>query len=108
MSRNNGTFKYKAIRQSERDENGFYQSDTDSEWLEGCECYIEKSSPARQLIGTDGQVFTYSYEVYIPKYFKGELNLTSRLKLFGEDGSEDEISVIGIDSLNRKTTIVWG
>ncbi|MDR2286213.1 MAG: hypothetical protein LBE04_01865 [Prevotellaceae bacterium] len=108
MSRNNGTFKYKTVQESEQDENGFYTSSTDSEWLDGCECYIEKCSPAKQLIGTDGQVFIYSYEIYIPKYFKANLSLTDKLKLFGEDGSEDEISIMGIDDYNRKVTIVWG
>jgi hypothetical protein len=108
MGRNNGTFKYKAVQEAQKDANGFYDTGAPSEWIDGCECYIEKHIPAKQMIGEDGQSFSYTYEIFIPKYFKGELTLTAPLKFIGEDGSSDDISILGIDNYNRKVTIVWG
>lgn len=106
--RSNGTFKYKEIHSSGMDNDGFYSKSVQSEWINGCECQIEIYIPAKQHIGTDGQVFSYTYEVFIPKHFKGELDLTTPLMLIGEDGSCDETTIKGVDNHNRKYIALWG
>ncbi|MDH6308037.1 hypothetical protein M2451_002556 [Dysgonomonas sp. PFB1-18] len=112
MGRNNGTFRYKIVREAQRDQaTGFYSQPDNSgsdEWLPGCECQIEKYIPAKQRIGVDGQVQTYNYTVFIPKYFNGTLDLTAIIQIIGEDGSIDEFPIQGVDNFNRKYIEVWG
>nr|DAF67748.1 MAG TPA: hypothetical protein [Caudoviricetes sp.] len=105
----NGSFKYKTLSQVVKDpETGLRYSSGGSDWQPGCECQIDKQIPAKQVIGTDGQAYTYSYDVFIPKYFRGELVVGAAIQLYGEDGSVDEIQIKGIDNLNRKYIEVWG
>jgi hypothetical protein len=106
--RNNGTFQYKEVQPSEKGANGFYNQPAASEWLPGCECYIEKHIPAKQLIGEDGRTFSYTYEVFIPKHFRGVLNVTTPFQISCEDGSSDVFSILGVDNLNKRCIIVWG
>lgn len=108
MGRNNGTFNYKVIQDAEKDSDGFYNRPGGSDWIPGCECQIEKYIPAKQRIGTDGQMYSYSYEVFIPKHFRGDLELTAPVMLIGEDDSCDEITILGVDNHNRKYIAIWG
>lgn len=110
MSRNNGTFKYKEIQEAGRDaETGFVVSKPqESEWIPGCECQIETFVPAKQRIGTDGQMHSYTYDVLIPKCFKGKLEIATPVRIESEDGRVDEFRAQGVDNLNRKYIEVWG
>ncbi len=109
MGRYNGSFRYKMVTVPVRDpDTGFYTPVLDSGWIDGCECQIETFVPARQKIGVDGQVITYTYEVFIPKHFTGVLTLTARMQLIGEDGNTDEITIMGVNNFNRKYIAVWG
>lgn len=111
MGRYNGSFRYKAVQDAQLDEaTGFYnpQADSSDEWIPGCECQIDKHIPAKQVIGTDGQMFSYTYDVFIPKHFKGDLSITTEMQLIGEDGSVEEFAIQGIDNMNRKYIEVWG
>ncbi|HBG40084.1 MAG TPA: hypothetical protein DDW85_01555 [Porphyromonadaceae bacterium] len=106
--RANGRFKYKTLQGSGKDENGLDVPSSPIDWIVGIECQIDKYVPAKQRIGVDGSVFTYSYEIFIPKYFQGKLDLTAQILLECEDGSEVELAILGIDNLNRKYIAVWG
>lgn len=110
MSRNNGTFKYKEIRDAERDkETGFIVSEPqESDRMPGCECQIETFVPAKQRIGTDGQMHSYTYDVFIPKHFKGALEIATPVQITSEDGHTSVFRVQGVDNLNRKYIEVWG
>lgn len=68
MGRNNGTFRYTALKEGQRDPKTGFITAGASEWLDGCECQIDKSIPAKKVIGTDGQIYTYTYDVFIPKH----------------------------------------
>lgn len=110
MSRNNGTFKYKEIQEEQRDPNtGFIVSEPQTgDWINGCECQIETFVPAKQRIGTDGQVHYYTYDVLIPKCFKGALDIATPVQLTSEDGDVSEFLIQGVDNLNRKYIEIWG
>lgn len=109
MGRNNGTFNYTSIQEPERDPNtGFLTEAGAAVWNRGCECQIEKSIPAKQMIGEDGQMHAYTYDVFIPKYFKGELAIGALMQVISEDGIVDEFTIQGVDDLNRKYIEVWG
>ncbi len=108
MGRNNGTFKYKAIQEGQRDPQTGFITGGNSEWLDGCECQIDKSIPAKQVIGTDGQIYTYSYDVFIPKHFRGDLAVGAQFQVTSEEGVTDEFTIQGIDDMNRKYIEVWG
>lgn len=113
MGRYNGIFFYDSpISRQERDEaTGFYNGSvaTIPNMIEGGDCQLEKSIPAKQVIGTDGQVFTYSYTVFLPKHsFKGELEIGTKVQVQTEYGTVEEFTIIGIDNLNRRYIEVWG
>lgn len=108
MGRNNGTFKYKEIKSGGRNEDGFRVQSDISDWIPGCECQIEVHIPAKQRKGIDGSVFSYTYEVFIPKHFRGKLELAAPFMLIGENGDSDEIAILGVDNHNRKYIAVWG
>ena len=110
MGRNNGSFRYKIVQDPQRDQTtGFYSPQSgSSDWIDGCECQIETFVPAKQKIGADGQVFSYTYDVFIPKHFRGVLDLTAKMLIISEDGHEDEITILGVDNYNRKYIEVWG
>lgn len=109
MGRNNGTFNYRVIQEAQRDSaTGFYSAAGSSDFLSGSECQIEKSIPAKQIIGEDGQMHAYTYDVFIPKHFKGELAIGAEIQVISEDGVTDQFTIQGIDDLNRKYIEVWG
>lgn len=108
MSRYNGTFKYKQLGELTRGANGFYTPGADGDWLPGCECQIDKQIPAKQKIGTDGQMHAYTYDVFISKHFNGTLELNAQVQITCEDGSCDEFTIQGIDNLNRRYIELWG
>lgn len=109
MGRNNGTFNYTTIQESQRDpDTGFISASGTSDWIPGCECQIEKSIPARQILGEDGQMHAYTYDVFIPKHFKGELAVGAQMQVVSENSVTDEFTIQGVDDLNRKYIEVWG
>lgn len=76
---------------------------------EGCECQIDISIPAKHYIGTDGQEYTYQYDIFIPKYFRSEISVGDTVRLYGADGAViAEFKAQGIDTLNRKYIEIWG
>lgn len=108
--RTNGTFEYKPVGSVQTDPTtGFViPNDNSTAFLQGCECQIDKSIPAKQVVGTDGQTYAYTYDVFIPKYFNGELAIGCTVRVTSESGTTDEFSVLGIDDMNRKYIEVWG
>lgn len=108
--RYNGKFQYKQISQAAMDpETGLYSSEGETEWQPGCECQIDNVVPAKHFIGTDGQEYTYNYNVFIPKYFDvSKLAIGTPIKVIGENGFEDEFEIQSIDPLNRKYIELWG
>ena len=63
----NGTFRYTALAGGEKDEDTGFITGSEPIWEEGMECQIDKSIPAKQVVGTDGQIYAYTYDVFIPK-----------------------------------------
>lgn len=105
----NGTFDYRPVGDVQTDPaTGFVVSADDAPFLKGCECQIDKSIPAKQVVGTDGQIYAYNYDVFIPKYFNGELAIGCTVRITSEDGVTDDFSVLGIDDMNRKYIEIWG
>lgn len=105
----NGTFEYKPVGEVQTDpDTGFLIDGTETPFIKGCECQIDKSIPAKRIVGTDGEISTYTYDVFIPKYFVGELAIGSTMRITSEDGGVDVFSVLGIDDMNRKYIEVWG
>jgi len=106
----NGTFKYKGIQDTgaQSPDTGWSDYNQTNEWLDGCECQIARSIPAKQLIGTDGQMQAYNYDVFIPKYFDGELLVGTQIQLTGENGNVDYFTIKGADTFTRKYIEIWG
>ena len=50
----------------------------------------------------------YTYDVFIPKHFKGELVVGAQIQVISENGVTDEFTIQGVDDLNRKYIEVWG
>lgn len=108
--RYNGTFKYKEIQDEQIDLNtGFIVSEPQTgDWMDGCECQIETFVPAKQKIGTDGQMHQYTYDVLIPKCFKGNLDIATQVQITSEDGKVAVFEIQGVDNLNRRYIEIWG
>ena len=108
----NGTFKYIPIQDSAtKDTKTGWTKYSDGDtggWIDGIECQIDRSIPAKQIIGTDGQMHAYTYDVFIPKYFDVELTIGVKIQVIGEDGNSDEFTIQGVDSFNRKYIEIWG
>lgn len=106
----NGSFDYRQAGNATVDpETGFLDNGADNAFVKGCECQIDVSIPAKNIIGSDGQTYAYTYDVFIPKYFRGVLNVGDTIRLMGADGSEiADITILGVDTLNRKYIEVWG
>lgn len=106
----NGTFTCRTNAEPTVDpETGFMVKGSPLPSQRGCECQIEHSIPARQIIGTDGQKITYTYDVFIPKYYNGDISIGDVVELMDSKGNLLEtISVLGVDTLNRKYIEVWG
>ena len=110
MARNNGTFRYTALPlEATRDEaTGFYTDDDAPVWVKGCECQVEKFIPAKQRLGTDGQMYSYTFDVFLPSYFEGDLSIGARVDVTLERGGVDEFTISGIDDTNPKYIEIWG
>lgn len=106
----NGSFNYRRAGNATVDPTtGFLDDGADSVFVKGCECQIDVTIPAKTIIGSDGQTYAYTYDVFIPKYFRGELAKGDTVQLVGADGREIEtITVKGVDTLNRKYIEIWG
>ncbi|CCY36256.1 putative uncharacterized protein [Alistipes sp. CAG:831] len=76
--------------------------------MDGCECQIETFVPAKQKIGTDGQMHQYTYDVLIPKCFKGNLDIATPVQITSEDGKVAVFEIQGVDNLNRRYIEIWG
>lgn len=109
MSRINAKFRIKSVQPIIKDDYGFINHTPNEGWIDGCECYVEKHIPAKQIIGIDGQVYTYSYSVFIPKHYNGILEVTQEMQLiYNDTGKVETMTVKGVDDLNRKHIEVWG
>lgn len=108
--RHNGKFQYAAIPIAEQDPNtGFYKESGEEVWMEGCRCQIDKSIPAKQIVGSDGQMFQYTYDVLLFEAdFKGELGIGMNVRLIFDNGKEDEMTIQGIDDTNGRYIEIWG
>lgn len=110
--RYNGKFNYTELAEApERNKStGFYESPAESSvWLPGGLCQLEKSIPAKQMIVEDGQMFSYTYDMFIPKHvFRGVLEIGAKIQFTSEDGVEAEFTILGIDDLNGRYIEVWG
>lgn len=108
--RHNGKFQYAAIPIAEQDPNtGFYKESGEEVWMEGCRCQIDKSIPAKQIVGSDGQMFQYTYDVLLFEAdFKGELGIGMNVRLIFDNGKEDEMTIQGIDETNGRYIEIWG
>lgn len=107
--RNNGTFRFILPSDSHVDPNtGFIVCGQPQTWINGCECQVEKSVPAKQLIGSDGQVFSYTYNVFIPPFFDFNLCIGTQVEVTLERGGTDVFTIKGIDDTNPKYIEVWG
>lgn len=108
--RHNGKIQYAAIPIAEQDPNtGFYKESGEEVWMEGCRCQIDKSIPAKQIVGSDGQMFQYTYDVLLFEAdFKGELGIGMNVRLIFDNGKEDEMTIQGIDDTNGRYIEIWG
>lgn len=109
MARYNGTFEWKQLGPAQRDaETGFVTSSGSSDWQAGCECQIDKGFPAIVKRGNDGQEHGYNFDVFIPKIAEVPFVVGMAVRLTNENGEVDEITIQGVDSLNRRYTEIWG
>lgn len=103
----NATFRYKKSAQPTRDANGFLTDSPASEYVDGALCQAERVVPARHLIGTDGQEFAYSYEVFMPRNYSSVLEIGDTLELAFDTGHTATAPIVGLDITNKKTLVVW-
>ncbi len=109
MARYNGRFKWKELPSiQKKPTTGFPVSSGSPEWQEGCECQIDKSFPAVVKRGEDGQEHGYTFDVFIPKISKAPFAIGMSIRLTNENGEEDEFTIQGVDTLNRRYTEIWG
>lgn len=105
----NGSFQYSNPTEVERDAStGFIAKAGNTEYLPGIECQVDKQIPAKTITGSDGTTRTYSYDVFIPKYFKGELTVGCMMLITYDGGNTDEFEILGIDDANSKYIEIWG
>ena len=109
--RYNATFRYNPVQNSgSHDNEGFYDPGSSApDWIDGIECYVEKHIPAKQVMGIDGQIFTYNYTIYIPKWFdQCKLEVTGTLEItYNESVGRETITIKGVDDINRKNIEIW-
>lgn len=103
----NATFRYKKSAQPTRDANGFLTDSQPSEYVDGALCQAERNAPAKHLIGTDGQKFVYSYEVFLPREYGEVLAIGDTMELTIDKTHIVELPIVGIDVTDRKTLVVW-
>lgn len=103
----NATFRYKKSAQPTRDANGFLTDSQPSEYVDGALCQAERNAPAKHLIGTDGQEFVYSYEVFLPREYGEVLAIGDTMELTIDKTHIVELPIVGIDVTDRKTLVIW-
>lgn len=109
MGRYNGSFRFRnAGVPSVDEETGFYDPSGSSDWQDGCECQIDRSVPAKQIIGVDGQTYSYAFDVFIPICFRRDIEVGTEIELTGEFGEVDAFIVKGVDVFNRRYIELWG
>lgn len=59
-------------------------------------------------LGTDGQMYSYTFDVFLPSYFEGDLSIGARVEVTLERGGVDEFTISGIDDTNPKYIEIWG
>lgn len=107
----NGTFRFRNRQEPVIDPaTGFLTGNSQGygEWEDGGRCQIDKYIPARQVNGADGQVLTYTYDLFIQQPFHGgTIQIGTELEITAEDGSVDGFTAQGVD-FSRKYIEVWG
>lgn len=103
----NATFRYRKSAQPTRDANGFLTDSPAGEFVDGALCQAERVVPAKHLIGTDGQEFVYSYEVFMPRSYSGTLEIGDMIELTFDTGHVVTSPIVGIDITDKKTLVVW-
>ena len=103
----NATFRYKKSAQPTRDANGFLTDSPSGEYVDGVFCQAERNVPAKHFIGTDGQEFVYTYEVFLPRNYGEVLAIGDTLELTIDNTHTVELPIVGIDVTDRKTLVVW-
>lgn len=109
MGRWNGTFRYRNQQEPVLDpQTGFYIGGVQGEWMDGCQCQIDKYAPARQYVGEDGQSHSYTYNLYVMKPFNSDgLTIGTEVEITLEDGTTDQFTVLGTES-QRRYIEIWG
>lgn len=106
----NGHFRYKPIADVERDKStGFINTLPNKDlWIDGCECQLDRIIPAKHHVGTDGQEFSYSYDMFIPPHFDSQnLSIGTDIEVTRHDGSVETFTVGSIDR-TPKYIELWG
>ena len=103
----NAAFRYKKSAQPTRDANGFLTDSQQNEYVDGVLCQAERNAPAKHIIGTDGQEFVYTYEVFLPRNYGEVLAIGDTMELTIDETHVVELPIVGIDITDRKTLVVW-
>lgn len=103
----NAQFRYSKSESTKRDENGFLTTAGSDRFVTGSLCQVERNAPAKHFIGTDGQEFTYTYEVFMQKEYGTTLAIGDTLELTLIDGTVIVKPIVGIDNTDNKTLAVW-
>lgn len=103
MALYNGSFKYRNSQDALLDEaTGFYQEPKSyGEWMDGGRCQVDRSTD-KILTGEDGRIYSTIFTVFIPRPFKGSIEIGTEVQITMEDGSEDQFIVERIDNQNRR------
>lgn len=110
MGRLNGTFRFRNSQEPVKDPStGFYTGGGFGEWEAGGRCQIDKAIPARQIQGVDGQMYAYTWDLFILRPFKGgTIQIGTEVEVTMEDGSIDTFTALGVDNQNRRYIEIWG
>ena len=110
MGRYNGTFRYRNDQEPQKDaKTGFYTGGGKGEWTDGCRCQIDKHIPAKQIMGVDGQMHAYTWDLFIQRPYDGtDLRIGTDIEVTMEDGTQDVFTIQGVDNQNRRYIELWG
>lgn len=103
----NATFRYRKSVQPERDSNGFLTDSQEDDFVSGTLCQVEQSDKAKHIIGTDGQEFACSYEVYLPTNYGTLLEVGDTMEVRLTNGTIIEKPILGTDVTDKKKLAVW-
>ncbi|EYA82768.1 hypothetical protein M113_4305 [Bacteroides fragilis str. 3986 N3] len=53
-------------------------------------------------------MYSYTFDVFLPSYFEGDLSIGARVEVTLERGGVDEFTISGIDDTNPKYIEIWG